>query len=376
MKAFVTGSTGFLGIHLLQELSRGGWEIAAFHRKTSDLTELRGIPGVTFAVGDVLDRESLRRAMPEGVDAVFHAAASVGFLRPGDENDQYAVNQQGTINAIEVALEKKARRFIHTSSILTYDFSDGRWITEVSGPTRRRECAYAYSKLLADQEVEKAVAKGLDAVLLHPSAIFGAHDKATWSKMFREVQRGLHIPLAPPGAATVCHMRKVAQAHVAAFHRGGRGEHYVLGGPDATMMEIISEVARILGRRAPLTVVPGFLFRLFGRIEYRISTLLRVDPMLTPSLADMLCETVLCDSSKAERELGYQPSSLREMLLDCHRWMVGAGMLPARKEADPAAKSAPAPRVEGVNRIRGLEGGKAADRGREEVAAGSQEKNR
>ncbi len=356
MKAFVTGSTGFLGIHLLQELSREGWEIVAFHRKTSDLTELRGIPGVTFAEGDVLDRASLRRAMPGGVDAVFHAAASVGFLRPGGERDQYAVNRQGTVNATETALEKKARRFIHTSSVLTYDFSDGRRITEESRDTTRSGCAYAWSKLLADREVEKAVASGLDAVFLHPSAIFGAHDKATWSKMFREVQRGLHIPLAPPGAATVCHMRKVAQAHVGAFHRGRRGEHYVLGGPDATMMEIASEVARILGRPGPRAVVPALLFRLFGRIEYRISTLFGIDPMLTPSLADMLCETVLCDSSKAERELGYRPSSLREMLLDCHRWMVAAGMLPARPDVGPVAEPAPVGRCAGANRIRGLDG--------------------
>ena len=41
MKAFVTGGTGFLGTHLIQELDQAGWEIIALHRSHSELTELR-----------------------------------------------------------------------------------------------------------------------------------------------------------------------------------------------------------------------------------------------------------------------------------------------------------------------------------------------
>ena len=345
MRAFVTGSTGFLGIHLLQELSREGWEVVAFHRPTSDLSDLRGLPGVTFAVGDVRDDDSVLRAMPEGVDAVFHAAASVGFLRPGDERQQYEINVAGTRHVAAAALGKRARRFIHTSSVLTYDFDDGGRVTEGSPATKRTGCAYIHSKHLADLETERAVRQGLDAVFVHPSAIFGAYDKATWSKMFREIHRGLHIPAAPPGAASVCHMRKVAQAHLGAFHRGRRGEHYILGGPDVSIKDIALEIARILHRPGPRFVVPGWLFRVFGRIEYRISSLLGVEPMVTPSLADILCDTVLCSSDKAIRELGYEPSSLREMLLDCHQWMLATGLLPGRGGApSPAAEPAAEPR--------------------------------
>jgi nucleoside-diphosphate-sugar epimerase len=170
-------------------------------------------------------------------------------------------------------------------------------------------------------------------------------------------------------------MRKVAQAHVRAFHHGRRGEHYILGGPDATMKEIACEIADLLGRPGPRFTVPAFLFRLFGRIEYRVSTLFGVEPMVTPLLADMLCDTVLCDSSKAERELGYEPSSLREMLLDCHQWMVAAGMLPARADGKPATKPAPLRRSLGTNRIRGLVDGKAPDRDGEEVALVSRKRD-
>lgn len=347
MKAFVTGATGFLGTHLVQELAADGWDIYAFHRATSDLSDLRSIPGLRYCVGDVRDRESVRRAVPAGVDAVFHAAGSVGFLRPEDEKDQYDINVLGARHVVEAALEKHAGRFIYTSTVLTYDFSRGQRITEESPANTSSRCAYLHSKYLAELEVEKGGQAGLDVVFLHPSAILGAYDKSTWSKVFREVHRGLRIPAAPPGAASFCHMRKVAQAHLSAFQRGRRGAHYLLGGADASMKELAAKVAEILHRTGPWGTVPGFLFRLLGRLEYRLAILLGKEPMVTPAMADALCETVLCDSSRAIAELGYEPSSLDTMLRDCYEWMVSANLLP------PPAQ----PRPELPNAIEAIAGG-------------------
>jgi dihydroflavonol-4-reductase len=327
MKAFITGATGFLGIHLVHELAAAGWDLTIFHRKGSDLTELLKIGGLNYAIGDVRDKESLERAMPEGLDAVFHAAGSVGFLDPKVEASQYEINELGARNVVEVATRKKPRRIIYTSTVLTYDWS-GR-IDERSPPNTSSKYAYVHSKYLAELEMEKGSSSGLDIVYIHPSAIFGAHDKATWSKMFREIQRGLNVPAAPPGRATFCHMRKVAAVHLAAFHRGRKGEHYVLGGVDASYLEIARKIAALLVRPGPRLVIPGLLFRIAGRVEYRLSTWLGKEPMLTPHMADILCEDILCSSQKAVDELGYAPSSLDTMLIDCYQWMVREKMLPA-----------------------------------------------
>ena len=89
MKAFVTGPTGFLGINLLQQLAKEGWDILAFHRSTSDLAQVKKIRGIQYAVGDVRDLDSVLRGLPFGVDAIFHTAGSVGFLLPEEEKSQY-----------------------------------------------------------------------------------------------------------------------------------------------------------------------------------------------------------------------------------------------------------------------------------------------
>jgi nucleoside-diphosphate-sugar epimerase len=327
--AFVTGSTGFLGITLTQELVEEGWRVLAFHRPSSDTTELKKLDSVDFAVGDVTEYGSVLRATPEGVDAVFHAAGSVGFLDPSQEKMQFETNVTGTRNVITAAREKNVGRVIYTSSVLTYDYTKVRRVDENS--PRHENCRFNYvkSKYLGDLEVERGLKQGLDVVFIHPSAIFGAYDRDTWSKMFREIASGLRVPAAPPGGASVCHMREVARTHVSAFERGRTGHHYILGGPDKSIREIADAIARLLGRPGPVLNIPGWLFRSLGWCEYKVSKLLGREPMVTPSMAEMLCLTILCSSAKAERELGYRPASLETMVEDCYRWMLSEKLLPS-----------------------------------------------
>lgn len=330
MKAFVSGATGFLGTHLIQTLDKQGWEIIALHRKSSDLSELKKCKKVELHLGDIENIDSLRKAIPEKVDAVFHMAGSVGHLPHSQENSRYGTNQDGSRHIIDVALEKKVGRFIYTSTVLTYDYHACQPLTEKAPRNFWVQDAYARSKTLAEVEIDKGLEAGLDVVYMHPSAVFGSYDKATWSKTFLEIERGLPLPFAPPGGGSVCHAKSVAEAHVAAFHKGGRGEHYILGGPDVSWLETLQEVARILGKPGPVAKLPAFLFKMYGMTEFKISSWIGRVPMLTPHTIELLSENVFSDSSKAIQELNYKPATLNEMLMDCYQWMVATGMLKAR----------------------------------------------
>src|SRR5262245_29976091 len=81
--AFVTGGTGFVGINLVSELTGQGWAVTCLHRHSSNLDRLRRFP-VRLVVGDLNDEPSLRAALPENVDAVFHVAADTSSWKPLD----------------------------------------------------------------------------------------------------------------------------------------------------------------------------------------------------------------------------------------------------------------------------------------------------
>lgn len=291
MKAFVTGGTGFLGTHVIKELDAQGWEIIALVRENSDRTEMNKCKNISFVKGDITNLDSLRNGIPEGVDAVFHIAGSVEHLPHHLEYTRYKINQGGTANVVQAALEKKVKRLIYTTTVLTLDFDADRPLVEDTPPNLWSKDEYIHSKRLADDEVRKGMSKGLDAVFMHPSAVFGSYDKATWSKMFLEIERGLPLPFAPPGGGSICYVREVAKAHVTAAKHAKSGSHYILGGPDTMWLTVGQNIAKILGKPGPRWALPAPVFKLYGYTEHFISTrILRREPMLTPHTTELLCE--------------------------------------------------------------------------------------
>ena len=93
MKALVTGSTGFLGSTLCHALIAAGHEVRAFHRSSSVLRQLEGLP-VEHVIGDLTQPDTLTAAL-EGIELVFHTAAP---LNPaGQPGRMYAVTVEGTL---------------------------------------------------------------------------------------------------------------------------------------------------------------------------------------------------------------------------------------------------------------------------------------
>lgn len=333
--AFVTGATGFVGINLVKALKDAGWRVVALHRPTSNLKHLKPL-AVTLAEGSINDKESLRRAMPEAPDAVFHVAASLSLDKKGDAQ-QTRDNVEGTRNVVEVALEKRARRFIHTSSVAAYGLHSGA----ISEATRSNApdvpINYLRTKYLAEDEVRAGIKRGLDAVILNPANIMGPFDTNGWARLIRLVATK-RLPGVPPGGGAFCHVREVARAHVAAVERGRAGENYLLGGVHATYLEVATMSAALTGGKAPRRAMPPLLIKLLARVLPLVSKFTGRPADITPEVALMLSLDFSVDSSKAERELGYRQAPLREMIEDSCRWLKAEGLLAEPSQAAPDSR--------------------------------------
>jgi nucleoside-diphosphate-sugar epimerase len=322
--AFVTGATGFVGLNLVEELLAQGWRVLALHRAGSDLKYLERMRAER-AVGDVTDYASLMRVLPEAVDAVFHVAGDTNlWSRRNAAQDR--INIDGTRNVVDAALERGARRFVHTSSISAYGLQRGRLDERTPLLGKYSSVNYNRSKHLAEEAVRAGMARGLDAVILNPGAILGPYDTRNYARLVMLVAAG-KLPGVPPGALPFCHVREVARAHVAAFERGRRGENYLLGGTDASFLELVQAIGAALGEPVPARPTPAWVLHVMGAIGALRGAISGQAPTLTPETALQATRELTCDCSKAMRELGFRAVPLREMVGDCVAWLAAEGLL-------------------------------------------------
>ena len=116
MKALVTGATGMIGGAIVDALLAHGHSVRALVRAAAQVDPLI-LKGVDLVVGDLGDAESLRQAV-QGVDAVFHAAAALGFRAGAAIMDD--VNVGGTERLLAASRAAGVGRFVHISSVAVY----------------------------------------------------------------------------------------------------------------------------------------------------------------------------------------------------------------------------------------------------------------
>lgn len=325
--AFVTGGTGFVGLNLIHELVDQGWQVTALYRPCSSLNHIGRLP-IKIVEGDVTDIDSLRFAMPEGLDAVFHVAGNTSTWSRHNAA-QTRDNVEGPANMSVVALEKDVPRFVHTSSIAAFGFHEG--CIDEATPVNAFETwiNYPRTKAAGEIEIRRAIDEGLDAVIVNPANVVGAYDFHNWSTMFSIADRG-QLYGAPPGRGSFCCVKQVARAQIAAFERGRTGENYLLGGTDASYFDAAQIVCELIGCRAPSRPTPGWVLWAASRALTWSYPIHRRTIPLTPEAAELTTRNMLCSNAKAERELGHQPVPLEEMFKECHAWMLTEKLIKRR----------------------------------------------
>lgn len=328
MTTLVTGATGFVGSAVLRKLVQRGHQVRALVRPTADRRNLEDV-AAEVATGDLTDRASLDRAM-RGCDTVFHVAADYRLWVP-DPARMFAINVEGTRHIMEAAGAAGARRIVYTSSVATLGTSkDGTPATEDTVATAADMIgAYKRSKHAAEALVREMVAgHGLPAVIVHPSTPIGPRDvKPTpTGRLVVEAASG-RMPAFVDTGLNVVHVDDVADGHVLALEHGRIGRHYVLGGGDLTLGQILSIVAEITSRPAPRLKLPHGAILPFAALAELWAKVGGGEPFATREGVKMARKKMFYSSARAVQELDYRPRPAREAIADAIAWFREHGYL-------------------------------------------------
>lgn len=311
----VTGASGHVGYNLVRALRDAGHTVRAVVPGPTPV--LAGL-GVEVVYADVRHAETLRAAF-RGADTVFHLAARISI--DADRDGQvHAVNVWGARNAAEAARTGGVRRFVHMSSVHAYDLAHPGVIHEDSARAGAHSAAYDRSKAQGEAEVQHAVAKGLDAVILNPVGILGPgdHGSSHTGRGLLDIARG-RVPVVPEGGFQFVDVRDVVHAAMAAAARGRRGANYLLPGTWVSSLDFAREVLSHVGGRPP-RVLPARVFRGAARVLTAGARALRRDSVLTPEMVQTLQSTPHISGARAAEELGHRPRPLRDSVRDSVAW--------------------------------------------------------
>jgi len=325
-QAFVTGASGFVGSEVAMVLLDAGWSVTAACRPTSDRSAFEG-RDIEWAEVDLHDEDSVAKAMPDGVDCVFHVAGNSTFW-PREFEAQYRDNVIGTRAVARAALARDAGRFVYTSSGAAYGRQDEPLHEGMTSRALESPVNYDRTKYLGECEVRSCIADGLDAVILNPAAVLGPRDP-NFTILFEQIARG-RLPFTFPSETSYCHSHAVALAHLSAFERGRTGENYLLGGENASQLELARIIADVVGATPPRWVLPVRGLWAVGAVLEAVSAVTGRPPMITRTFATTMTHCWYTCSDKAKSELGYDPPPMRQIVEDVVAWLQDEGRLPAR----------------------------------------------
>ncbi|MGE5865467.1 MAG: SDR family oxidoreductase [Rhizobacter sp.] len=304
----VTGSAGFIGSHLLENLLRAGQQVTSLdnfatgHRH--NLEQVREAVGESawarhqFIEGDIADADTARRAC-EGIDVVLHQAALGSVPRSiKDPLTTHRANATGFLNMLTGAKDAGVKRFVYAASSSTY--GDSPTLPKVEDVIGRPLSPYAVTKYLNELYADVfGRTYGLSSIGLRYFNVFGPRQDphgayaAVIPKWVAAMLKGEACLINGDGETSrdFCFINNVVQANL----RAGLSDnpdasnqvYNVAVGDRTTLNQLHGAIAGALAVERPALQVEAPVYQEFRAGDVRHS---------------------LADISKAARLLGYAPT--------------------------------------------------------------------
>jgi nucleoside-diphosphate-sugar epimerase len=335
----VTGAGGWLGSALMEALTEdtSRWTRAGTIRAlVTNRAEAARLADLSHTVqpfvGDVTDSTSLEPLFA-GLTGAVDVIHTAGVIHPRRTTDFDRINAGGTATMVDLAHKHDVRRFVHVSSNSPFGTNSHPGDHFRNEEPYHPYYGYGQSKMDAELAVLDAVVQGLDAVIVRPPWFYGPHQPPRQTTFFKLVRTG-RFPVIGRGDQ-MRSMVYVDNLVDGVMHAElvptppGRGWWIADARPYA-VREIVETVGRALTAEgfdvAPNRVrMPGITSRIAEVADGLIQRRGRYHQQL--HVLGEMGNTIACDISVAQAELGYEPSvALEEGMRRSIRWCVAQGI--------------------------------------------------
>ena len=296
----VTGASGLVGSHVVQELAKQQQPILALYHSTLPSKELQAL--ATWRQVDILNISELEEILINAKQ-VYHCAAIVSF-NPKERRLMHQLNIEGTKNVVNACISCEIEKLVHVSSVAALgrirpeeEISENmNWTEDTSNSE------YGKTKYLSEMEVWRGIGEGLKAVIVNPSIILGAGNWNTGSTaIFKNVYR--EFPWYTNGSSGFVTASDVAKTMIALMASDINAERFIISAWNKTYRNVFNEIANNFQKKKPSRVVTPIIAALVWRLEYLKMLFTKKSPLITKETAATALTNVYYNNQKLLKAL-------------------------------------------------------------------------
>ncbi|MEM7419766.1 MAG: NAD-dependent epimerase/dehydratase family protein [Pseudomonadota bacterium] len=278
MKLLVTGYSGFVGKHLVDQLKKTEHELTLLGRKKP--SENKQIQFYNFSLGD----SSPELQIASSIDVVIHCAARAHIMK--DEVDdpiaEYRrVNVAGTLALAELAYKNGAKRFIYLSSVKALGESTEEGHKFSYNSPYNAEDPYGQSKAEAEAAlIHYCETVGMEYVIIRPPLVYGKGVKANFASLYKLIGSGFPLPLAgiKSNRRSIVAIENLVDLILCCIsHPNAKNQCFMVSdNVDLSTAELIKLMAQAQGKRGWGVYVPNWCFSLIGKLFGKEDVIVRL----------------------------------------------------------------------------------------------------
>ena len=330
----VTGASGFIALHCIEQLLGQGHEVRGTVRSLSRQDELlqaladagRDVSHFSLYEADLTKPDGWEEAV-KSCDYILHVASPFILGVPKDENELIKPAVSGVDYVVSAAIKHKVKRVVLTSSGAaitdTHDgkthFTEEDW-TIVDHP---KTTAYYKSKTLAEQHAwhlisEQSGKSKTELSVINPTVVVGptlTKDIGTSNDFIRQIVAG-KVPAAANLHFGFVDVRDVAAAHITAMsHKKAAGERFIANADEMWLIELCTILNKAGFKKAPTKKMPNWLVKVFGLFDAP-----------TKQISELLDAERFTPADKAKTVLGWQARDVRQSIIETAEQLKSMGL--------------------------------------------------
>jgi len=296
-KILITGTSGFIGSHLANNLKRKH-KIIGFSRTSSNIKSIQEIND------DIVNIEKYQSQL-KGVKQVYHLAACIDFSRAAFK-ESIRVNVLGTQKLLKLCRQIKIDKFVFVSAGATLGFAknSNNPVKETSHYLPSKSHSYAYSKYLAEKAVLR-YSPYFKVMVVNPPTVYG-DPQADSTSLIKLIAANKFIIFFPGGTSYI-DIDDLVTGVNQVMRLGRNKNRYILSAENLTYRQLINRVTQVLNKKVAIFILPKFTF-------YPLIVTIKIFELFFPN-SKFLNSNILTafyqyryfNTSKAQKQLKFSP---------------------------------------------------------------------